>query len=69
MSTTLSSKHGGFVTQFEMTNFSTSKQKFSFGKGPRFPAVRKLISDQIQYDLPETKSKRAPSFGVGNRFD
>jgi len=36
MSTILSNKHGGFVTSFEMTNFSSAKQKFSFGKGARF---------------------------------
>ena len=45
MSSVLSSKHGGFVTQFEVTNFSTAKQKFSFGKGSRFPRVMKPISD------------------------
>ncbi len=33
MSTILSYKQGGYVTNHEVTNFSTSKQKFSFGKG------------------------------------
>lgn len=45
MSSTLSSKHGGFVTQFDVTNSSTAKQRFSFGKGARFPNAKKSMSD------------------------
>jgi hypothetical protein len=35
-----------------MTNFSTAKQKFSFGKGSRFPSVIKVPNEQLGYDLP-----------------
>lgn len=59
---------GGFVTQYETINFSTAKQKFSFGKGPRFPSVMSKPTDSIGYELPSTMNKRAPGFGVGNRF-
>jgi hypothetical protein len=41
MSTILNSKQGGFVTSFEVVNFSTAKQKFSFSRSPRFPSVQK----------------------------
>lgn len=68
MSVILSNKQGGIVTSFEMTNFSTAKQKFSFGKGPRFPSVKKSITD-MNYELPNCFGKRAPSFGVGDRFN
>lgn len=68
MSVILSNKQGGIVTSFEMTNFSTAKQKFSFGKGPRFPSVQKSITDN-NYDLPSCFGRRAPSFGVGDRFN
>ena len=67
MSTSISNKQGGYVTNFEVTNFSTAKQKFSFGKGERFPSVRKNLTE-LQYTLPSAFGKRAPSFGVGDRF-
>ena len=68
MSTILSNKHGGFVTQFENTNFSTAKQKFSFGKGARFQS-QKRSETELQYTLPDSFGRRAPSFGIGDRFD
>ena len=68
MSTILSTKQGGIVTQYENTNFSTAKQKFSFGKGPRFPSVKKQDTE-ITYTLPSGFGRRAPSFGIGDRFD
>jgi len=53
MSTILSAKQGGFITQHELVNFSTAKQKFSFAKSPRFPSVqKKILIDKIQYELP-----------------
>jgi hypothetical protein len=68
MSTILSNKHGGFVTQFEVTNFSSAKQKFSFGKGPRFNK-QKHVETELVYNLPNPFNRRAPSFGIGDRFD
>lgn len=69
MATTIeNSSLGGFVTQYETINFSTSKQKYSFGKGQRFPSVMAKANNQIGYDLPSTMNKRSPGFGVGNRF-
>ena len=69
MSSIMSSKHGGVITNSEFINFSTAKQKFSFGKGDRFPQMKRTVHDQLSYELPPTFGKRAPSFGVGNRFD
>lgn len=65
-----SSRLGGYVTQYEQINTSTSKQKYSFGisKGPRFPNIRPGVTDVVSYDLPTTKTKRTCSFGVGPRF-
>ena len=67
MSVTLSNKQGGYVTNFDVTNFSTAKQRFSFGKGPRFPSVKKSETDN-NYNLPPAFGRRAPSFGFGDRF-
>lgn len=55
------------MTNFEVTNSSTAKQKFSFGKGPRFPSTKKSLTD-MNYNLPETFNRRAPGFGIGDRF-
>lgn len=41
MSTILDTKTGAVLTQYENVNFSTSKQKYSFGRGPRFPTVKR----------------------------
>ena len=59
---------GGFVKQYEVVNFSTAKQKYSFGKSTRFPSVMQPKNHNIGYDLPSTKTKRAAGFGVGQRF-
>jgi purine nucleoside phosphorylase len=65
-----SSRLGGFVTQYDHINFSTAKQKYSFGisKGQRFPSLKKNLTNVISYDLPSTNTKRTCSFGVGPRF-
>jgi len=60
-----SSRLGGYVTQYDTTNFSTAKQKFSFSKGQRFPSIRKTLNDKICYNLPSTKTKRTCGFGIG----
>jgi hypothetical protein len=51
MSSIMSAKHGGIITNQEVINFSISKQKFSFGKGGRFPSLSAPVNDK-QYDLP-----------------
>lgn len=56
---------GGFVTQYDAVNFSTAKQKYSFGKSTRFPSVLATRNQQIGYELPSTKNKRSAGFGVG----
>jgi hypothetical protein len=43
---------GGYVTQYQNVNFSTSKQKYTFGKGQRFPSVMKKDTSAMCYDLP-----------------
>ncbi len=63
-----SSRLGGFITQYDTVNFSTAKQKYTFGKGARFPSVAKKMNESIGYDLPSTKSKRGAGFGIGKRF-
>ncbi len=75
MSTILSSKHGGLLTQFDFCSTSTAKQKFSFGKSPRLPMVLRTASplDGAKYSIPgmcdnKYAQQRAPSFGVGDRF-
>ena len=50
-------------------NSSKSKQMFSFSKSSRFPKVdRRNYSDAI-YSLPEIKTKRSTTFGLGNKYD
>jgi hypothetical protein len=63
-----SSRLGGYITQYDHTNNSTARQKFTFGKGGRFPTIKKTLNTRICYDLPTTKSRRTTSFGVGHRF-
>ena len=65
-----SSRLGGYVTQYDHTNLSTSKQKFSFGmsKNHRFPSLKKNLTNVISYNLPSTNTKRTCGFGVGKRF-
>ena len=45
MSMIMSNKHGGYITSYENINFSTAKQKYTFGKGNRFPKVKKIINE------------------------
>jgi hypothetical protein len=78
MSIILNPKQGGYVTQYEMINFSKAKQKFSFSKSPRFPVAKLKETDckpTPYYDLPGLfegpnvySARRAPSFGIGDRF-
>ena len=60
-----SQKLGGYIKQYEVVNFSTAKQKFSFGKGNRFPSVCKVTNQSIGYDLPSTRTSRTTGFGIG----
>lgn len=48
-------------------NNSRSKLTYSFSKATRFKAPAKSQCNVICYELPPTKSKRAPSFGYGSR--
>ena len=48
-------------------NFSTAKQKYSFGKEQRFNEKFKIYNENI-YLLPSTLKKRNLSFGIGDRF-
>lgn len=64
----MSSRHGGMITNNENINFSSAKQKYSFGKGDRFNSIKPVVTDK-SYDLPQTFGKRAPSFGIGDRFN
>lgn len=63
-----SSKLGGTVTKFEVLNTSSAKMTYSFGKGQRFPSVKRPATQQIGYELPNALSKKACGFGIGSRF-
>jgi len=63
-----SSRLGGYVTTYDQCNFSTARQKFSFGVGDRFPSVKKNLTNAMCYELGSTKSKRSAGFGIGQRF-
>lgn len=69
MSTLLHPKYNVEWTTYDRINFSTAKQQFSFPKSNRFPEVRKQIHELIGYDLPNTRSFRATSFGFGHRSE
>ena len=53
-----------------LQNKSTSKQMYSFPKAKRFFQF-KSYSDRNQaiYNIPESKSQRATSFGYGKKYD
>ena len=51
-----------------MVNFSMTKQKYSFSKGSRFPADKKIVNHEIGYNLPTTNQSRTCGFGIGIRF-
>ena len=63
-----STRLGGTVTKFEILNKSTAKVTYSFGKGQRFPSVKRPATQQIGYELPNAFSKKTCGFGIGNRF-
>mmetsp|Transcript_2214 Transcript_2214/g.3328 ORF Transcript_2214/g.3328 Transcript_2214/m.3328 type:complete len:132 (-) Transcript_2214:1280-1675(-) len=58
------------LTTYDTLSTSPTKLKYSFGlsKDKRFPSVKKTHHEQIGYDLPPTKGKRAAGFGIGKRF-
>ena len=62
------SRLGGTVTKFEVLNKSPAKLTYSFGKGQRFPSVKRPTTQQIGYELPNAFSKKTCGFGIGNRF-
>lgn len=49
-------------------NTSTSKQMYTFSKASRFPTLKRSSSTGF-YNIPTTLSKRATSFGFGNKLD
>lgn len=63
-----STRLGGTVTKFDVLNKSTAKVTYSFGKGQRFPSVKRPATQQIGYELPNAFSKKTCGFGIGNRF-
>eukprot|EP00347_Sterkiella_histriomuscorum_P002371 403368412 len=48
-------------------NTSTSKALFSFSKAERRSMAIKTVTDVVGYDVPDFKSQRACSFGIGDR--
>ena len=68
MSTILNPKQGCYTIHHDIINFSTSQQKFSFGKQWRFPSVKPTTPTDFTANLTSTFGRRSPSFGVGERF-
>ena len=68
MSTILNPKQGCYTIHHDIINFSTSQQKFSFGKQRRFPSVKPTTPTDFTVTLNSTFGRRSPSFGVGERF-
>jgi hypothetical protein len=60
-----SNRLGGYITQYDHTNFSPAKTAHSFGKGQRFPTVEKVRNQSIGYNLPSTLDQRKTGFGHG----
>lgn len=51
-------------------NHSLSKAMYSFGKAERFPKkILRGCGSQAIYDLPSINTKRATTFGFGNKYD
>ena len=68
MSTILNPKQRCYSIVHESVNFSTSKQKYSFGRERRFPSVSRPTPSEFNTELGSTFGKRSPSFGYGDRF-
>jgi hypothetical protein len=63
-----STSFGGYITENKNLNFSSAKQKYTFGKEGRFPSVSKKSTNAMCYNLPDTLKKRSAGFGIGQRF-
>ena len=50
-------------------NTSKSKMMYSFSKSTRFPKIDRRGYADALYLLPEIKSKRSTTFGLGNKYD
>ncbi|EGR33167.1 hypothetical protein IMG5_060600 [Ichthyophthirius multifiliis] len=50
-------------------NQSKSKQMYSFPKDDRFKNSNIFYTSKPFYDLPSTKTQRAPGIGYGNKYD
>ena len=50
-------------------NTSNSKMMYSFSKSSRFPKQDRRGYADALYLLPEIKSKRSTTFGLGNKYD
>ena len=57
------------VVTNETLNFSSARQKYSFGKDQRFSLnLDKVKQTEFNYDLGNTLSNRKAGFGIGDRF-
>ena len=57
------------ITAYDFVSTSPSKLKYSFGgKNNRFRKLHPGYHDKISYNMPNTISKRAAGFGIGERF-
>ena len=58
------------LTTYDRVSTSPAKQKFSFGGlNNRFARGTKIISHQVGYTLPTTRSPKSCTFGFGDRFN
>jgi hypothetical protein len=61
MSSIINAKAGGYLTTYEQVNFSTAKMKYSFGKGSRFPALKRFSHGHGMGDIQN--DNRPNTFG------
>jgi hypothetical protein len=50
-------------------NNSSAKMQYSFPKSDRFNLRSGSKSPDVFYDIPDTRSRRGTSFGIGSKMD
>ncbi len=50
-------------------NNSSAKMQYSFPKSDRFSLTPGSKIIDVFYDIPDTRSKRGTSFGIGSKMD
>ena len=56
------------LVTFDSVLSASTNQKYSFGKGSRFPKVKTFGPQECGYNTESTRNNRTTNFGVGDRF-